>query len=194
MRSGQGVWISTGFHEDAVLQFAQQYGITDVAIQSYDTSGIPNNGGKWEKHDLVKLRLKVENHGMKLTALENVMVPAELRGDRDIRRKATEWLERVGLADRAHHYPSQLSGGEQQRVAVARAFVTSPSVLFADEPTGNLDESNAAHVTELLFSLNRDQGTTLILITHNLALAGQASRVLEMKGGRMIHESTSGVR
>ena len=129
-----------------------------------------------------------------LTALENVMVPAELRGDRDIRRKAIEWLERVGLADRAHHYPSQLSGGEQQRVAVARAFVTSPSVLFADEPTGNLDESNAAHVTELLFSLNRDQGTTLILITHNLALAGQASRVLEMKGGRMIHESTSGVR
>lgn len=124
-----------------------------------------------------------------LTALENVMVPAELRGDRDIRHHALELLNRVGLKDRAHHYPSQLSGGEQQRVAVARAFITRPSVLFADEPTGNLDEVNAAQVTELLFSMNRDHGTTLILITHNAELAHRTRRILEMKGGRLVSES-----
>jgi len=124
-----------------------------------------------------------------LTALENVMVPAELRGDRDIRQHAMELLDRVGLKDRAHHYPSQLSGGEQQRVAVARAFITRPSVLFADEPTGNLDEANATQVTELLFSMNRDHGTTLILITHNAELAHRTRRILEMKGGRLVSES-----
>lgn len=123
-----------------------------------------------------------------LTALENIMVPAELRGDRGIEDRAMELLNRVGLGDRAHHYPSQLSGGEQQRVALARAFVTMPEVLFADEPTGNLDEANAKHVTDLLFSINRDRGTTLILITHNPELAGLASRTLEMKNGRLQQE------
>lgn len=124
-----------------------------------------------------------------LTALENIMVPAELRGDRNCRDRAQELLKQVGLADRGHHYPSQLSGGEQQRVAVARAFMTEPSVLFADEPTGNLDEANAAQVSELLFAMNRNHGTTLILITHNPELAAKTRRVLEMKGGRLVMET-----
>ncbi len=125
-----------------------------------------------------------------LTALENVMVPAELRGDRHPKQEAESLLERVGLKDRMDHYPSQLSGGEQQRVAVARAFMTAPSILFADEPTGNLDEQNAGQVTDLLFGMNRERGTTLVLVTHNLELARQTGRILEMKGGRLVRETT----
>src|SRR6478736_9455036 len=98
-----------------------------------------------------------------LTAIENVMVPLELRGERNVESKAMELLERVGLGNRSHHYPSQLSGGEQQRVAMARAFITNPRILFADEPTGNLDEENAAQVTNLLFGMNREEKTTLVL-------------------------------
>lgn len=125
-----------------------------------------------------------------LTALENVMVPLELRGEKNVSDKAKELLDRVGLADRFHHYPSQLSGGEQQRVAMARAFITDPKILFADEPTGNLDEENSRHITDLLFSLNREQGTTLVLVTHNLELAKKTSRILRMKGGRLVSEHT----
>jgi putative ABC transport system ATP-binding protein len=123
-----------------------------------------------------------------LTALENVMVPLELRGERNVMNKAKELLHRVGLADRVHHYPSQLSGGEQQRVAMARAFITDPKILFADEPTGNLDEENATHITDLLFGLNKEQGTTLVLVTHNLDLAQRTQRILRMKGGRLIQD------
>lgn len=123
-----------------------------------------------------------------LTALENVMVPLELRGERNVMNKAKELLHRVGLADRVHHYPSQLSGGEQQRVAMARAFMTDPKILFADEPTGNLDEENATHITELLFNLNKEQGTTLVLVTHNLDLAQRTQRILRMKGGKLIQD------
>lgn len=123
-----------------------------------------------------------------LTALENVMVPLELRGERNVMNKAKELLHRVGLADRVHHYPSQLSGGEQQRVAMARAFITDPKILFADEPTGNLDEENATHITELLFGLNKEQGTTLVLVTHNLDLAQRTQRILRMKGGRLVQD------
>jgi putative ABC transport system ATP-binding protein len=123
-----------------------------------------------------------------LTALENVMVPLELRGERNVMNKAKELLHRVGLADRVHHYPSQLSGGEQQRVAMARAFMTDPKILFADEPTGNLDEENATHITELLFGLNKEQGTTLVLVTHNLDLAQRTQRILRMKGGRLVQD------
>ncbi|HEY0653816.1 MAG TPA: ABC transporter ATP-binding protein [Chryseosolibacter sp.] len=123
-----------------------------------------------------------------LTALENVMVPLELRGERNVMNKAKELLHRVGLADRVHHYPSQLSGGEQQRVAMARAFMTDPKILFADEPTGNLDEENATHITELLFGLNKEQGTTLVLVTHNLDLAQRTQRILRMKGGKLIQD------
>lgn len=121
-----------------------------------------------------------------LTALENVLVPAELKGEKNIRPRALELLKRVGLADRTDHYPSQLSGGEQQRVAVARAFMTRPSLLFADEPTGNLDDQTATQITELLFEMNREYGTTLILVTHNLELASKTGRILEMKGGKLI--------
>lgn len=123
-----------------------------------------------------------------LTAVENVMVPMELRGEKHVEPKAMELLDRVGLADRGHHYPSQLSGGEQQRVAMARAFITSPKILFADEPTGNLDEENASHVTKLLFGLNQEEKTTLVLVTHNLDLASKTERILRMKGGRLVDE------
>lgn len=124
-----------------------------------------------------------------LTALENVMVPLELRGNRNVSAKAKELLHRVGLGGRMNHYPSQLSGGEQQRVAMARAFITDPKILFADEPTGNLDEENAHHLTELLFGMNKEQGTTLVLVTHNLELATRTQRILRMKGGKLVEET-----
>lgn len=123
-----------------------------------------------------------------LTALENVSVPLELRGERNVSGKAKELLDRVGLADRIQHYPSQLSGGEQQRVAMARAFITDPKILFADEPTGNLDEENATHITELLFGMNKEKGTTLVLVTHNLELAQRTQRILRMRGGKLVEE------
>jgi putative ABC transport system ATP-binding protein len=121
-----------------------------------------------------------------LTALENVMVPLELRGEKNVAPKAKELLERVGLKDRMLHYPTQLSGGEQQRVAMARAFITSPKILFADEPTGNLDEENATHITNLLFGMNLEKNTTLVLVTHNLELAQQTKRILKMRGGKLV--------
>lgn len=123
-----------------------------------------------------------------LTALENVMVPLELRGEKNVSAKAKDLLARVGLAERMHHYPTQLSGGEQQRVAMARAFITDPKILFADEPTGNLDDENSNHVTELLFGLNKEQGTTLVLVTHNLELAQKTERILRMRGGKLIDQ------
>src|SRR5688572_7711752 len=123
-----------------------------------------------------------------LTALENVMVPLELRGEKNVMNKAKELLGRVGLGDRMHHYPSQLSGGEQQRVAMARAFITDPKILFADEPTGNLDGENAEHITELLFGMNKEKGTTLVLVTHNLELAQRTRRILRMRGGKLEEE------
>ena len=123
-----------------------------------------------------------------LTALENVMVPLELRGEKNVAPKAKDLLARVGLSERFHHYPSQLSGGEQQRVAMARAFITSPRILFADEPTGNLDEENAKQIVDLLFNMNREEKTTLVLVTHNLELAEKTERILQMKGGKLINE------
>jgi putative ABC transport system ATP-binding protein len=123
-----------------------------------------------------------------LTALENVMVPLELRGGKNVTANAKELLARVGLESRMHHYPSQLSGGEQQRVAMARAFITEPKILFADEPTGNLDEENSHHITDLLFGLNKEQSTTLVLVTHNLELAQKTERILRMRGGKLVDE------
>ena len=128
-----------------------------------------------------------------LTALENVMVPLELRGERNVMPKAKELLGRVGLGARLHHYPSQLSGGEQQRVAMARAFITNPKILFADEPTGNLDGENANHITELLFGMNKEKGTTLILVTHNLELAQMTNRILKMKNGNVVEDLVGAV-
>ena len=124
-----------------------------------------------------------------LTAQENIQVPMELRGE-DGRARAGELLERVGLGDRGHHYPAQLSGGEQQRVAVARAFVHGPRILFADEPTGNLDAANGANVVSLLGELNRELGTTLVLVTHDPDLANRAHRVLRLRDGAVVSDST----
>jgi putative ABC transport system ATP-binding protein len=121
-----------------------------------------------------------------LTALENVMVPLELRGERNIKTRSMELLDKVGLADRGHHYPAQLSGGEQQRVSLARAFSNAPQILFADEPTGNLDAETSEKVVNLIFDLNREAGTTLVLVTHDLELAGKTQRILRIKGGKLI--------
>jgi putative ABC transport system ATP-binding protein len=123
-----------------------------------------------------------------LTAIENVMLPLELRGDRDAATPAQRILERVGLAERLQHYPRQLSGGEQQRVALARAFVTAPALLFADEPTGNLDTDTGRAVIDLLFELNAQTGTTLVLVTHDERLAERCSRVLRLAGGKLVDD------
>lgn len=120
-----------------------------------------------------------------LTALENVMVPLELRGEKNIKSRAMDLLDKVGLAERGHHYPTQLSGGEQQRVSLARAFSNQPQILFADEPTGNLDAETSEKVEKLLFDLNKEAGTTLILVTHNLELAAKTQRVIRIKGGKV---------
>ncbi|MFK7935275.1 MAG: ABC transporter ATP-binding protein [Saprospiraceae bacterium] len=123
-----------------------------------------------------------------LTALENVMVPLELRGERNAQKAAMELLERVNLADRHDHYPTQLSGGEQQRISLARAFSNRPKILFADEPTGNLDEETGDTVEGLLFDLNKEAGTTLVLVTHDLDLAAKTQHVLKLKGGKVVVE------
>jgi putative ABC transport system ATP-binding protein len=122
-----------------------------------------------------------------LNAIENVMLPLELRGRRDARAAAAAALDQVGLTARAAHYPKQLSGGEQQRVAIARAFVTHPAVLFADEPTGNLDTATGQRITDLLFELNRSTGSTLVLVTHDRALARRCGRVLELDAGHAVN-------
>ena len=154
-----------------------------------------------EGHDLTQLdedgraRLRAQRVGFvfqsfhlipALTALENVMLPLELAGRRDARRAAAETLQRVGLKERTGHYPRQLSGGEQQRVALARAFVTQPAVLFADEPTGNLDTVTGARVGELLFELNANAHTTLVLVTHDRELAARCARMVKMEAGRVL--------
>lgn len=129
-----------------------------------------------------------------LTALENVMVPLELRGgprlgEKGAQKTAQALLDRVGLGQRGHHYPTQLSGGEQQRVSLARAFANRPKLLFADEPTGNLDTDTSATVVDLLFELNREAGTTLVLVTHDLELASRTQRVIRIKGGTVVSDS-----
>ena len=121
-----------------------------------------------------------------LTALENVMVPLELRGEKNAEKIALELLERVGLADRKNHYPSQLSGGEQQRVSLARAFSNRPKILFADEPTGNLDDDTSQNVVNLIFDLNKAAGTTLVLVTHDLELASKTQHIIQLKGGKVV--------
>jgi len=121
-----------------------------------------------------------------LTALENVIVPLELQGIKNAAKIGIELLDKVGLADRFHHYPSQLSGGEQQRVALARAFSNTPSILFADEPTGNLDQETGEKVIKLLFDLNKEAGTTLVIISHDLDLANRTQQILQLKGGKIL--------
>ena len=123
-----------------------------------------------------------------LTALENVMLPLELNAQEDARSQADLFLERVGLAERMSHYPRQLSGGEQQRVAIARAFAARPTILFADEPTGNLDTRTGSHIVDLLFQLNREEGTTLVLVTHDQGLADRCQRRLCQEAGALVDE------
>jgi putative ABC transport system ATP-binding protein len=125
-----------------------------------------------------------------LTALENVMVPIELRGEKNSQIIAAELLEKVGLADRTDHYPNQLSGGEQQRVAIARAFSNKPDILFADEPTGNLDDETGQKIEQLLFELNEQNGTALILVTHNIELAQKTDKIISLKGGKIVEVQT----
>jgi putative ABC transport system ATP-binding protein len=124
-----------------------------------------------------------------LTAIENVQVPLELRGESGAGDRARELLQRVGLADRLHHFPTQLSGGEQQRVAIARAFANAPRILFADEPTGNLDSDTGSHIVELLEALNRESKTTIILVTHDHALAARAQRIIRLSDGRVVSDT-----
>jgi putative ABC transport system ATP-binding protein len=121
-----------------------------------------------------------------LNALENVMLPAELKGESDAKERASEWLNLVGLGDRQKHFPKTLSGGEQQRVALARAFINKPAILFADEPTGSLDETSGNRVIELLFDLNKANHSTLILVTHDPALASRCQRQLQLQGGKLL--------
>jgi putative ABC transport system ATP-binding protein len=123
-----------------------------------------------------------------LTAIENVMVPLELRGEKKVRPRAMELLEKVGIADRSHHYPAQLSGGEQQRVSIARAFSNKPSILFADEPTGNLDAETSEKIVNLIFDLNKEAGTTLVLVTHDADLAARTQRIIHLKGGKIVSD------
>ncbi len=145
-----------------------------------------------------RARLRADNVGFvfqsfhlvpSLNALENVMLPLELAGNRDARRTALDIIETVGLSDRWRHYPAQLSGGEKQRVAIARAFAAEPAVLFADEPTGNLDTRTGAKIMELMFELNRSSSTTLLLVTHDAALAGRCDRMLSLDAGRLVGDS-----
>lgn len=130
-----------------------------------------------------------------LTALENVMVPIELRGlaYKEVEKKAIELLDKVGLKDRMTHYPTQLSGGEQQRVGLARAFIHKPDILFADEPTGNLDGDTGAQIEDLLFDLNQDEGTTLIIVTHDRELASKCNRIIELRSGSILSDTKSSV-
>jgi putative ABC transport system ATP-binding protein len=142
-----------------------------------------------------RARLRAENVGFvfqsfhlvpSLNALENVMLPLELAGHREARAAAREIIAKVGLKDRWSHYPSQLSGGEKQRVAIARAFATEPAVLFADEPTGNLDSRTGTNIMELMFELNRTTATTLVLVTHDQSLAGRCDRILSLDVGKLV--------
>lgn len=128
-----------------------------------------------------------------LTALENVAVPLELQGDKMASKISKALLEKVGLGNRINHYPSQLSGGEQQRVALARAFSTKPSILFADEPTGNLDAETGEKVEELLFDLNKESGTTLVIVTHDIELANKTQHILRLKGGKIVENTENQV-
>lgn len=124
-----------------------------------------------------------------LTALENVMVPLELLGKKNVKPIAVDLLQKVGLGDRMHHYASQLSGGEQQRVSIARAFANQPKILFADEPTGNLDQETGETIEALIFNLNKELGTTLVLVTHDIELAKRTERILQLKGGKLIKDT-----
>ena len=159
-----------------------------VVLDGHDLAALTEDGRARVRAEAVGFVFQSFHLIPTLTARENVQVPLELRGE-DGRARAEELLERVGLGDRGHHYPAQLSGGEQQRVAVARAFAHRPKILFADEPTGNLDAANGQNVIALLGELNREQGTTLVLVTHDPDLARLARRVIRLRDGAVVEDS-----
>jgi putative ABC transport system ATP-binding protein len=157
----------------------------EVRIDGADLFALDEDGRAALRSRLVGFVFQSFNLLPPLNALENVMLPLELKEVRDARRLARAMLQRVGLGERLGHYPKHLSGGEQQRVALARAFVTEPKVLFADEPTGNLDTGTGAGIIRLMFELNAERGTTLVLVTHDEAIAGRCSRQIRLAGGRI---------
>jgi putative ABC transport system ATP-binding protein len=160
----------------------------EVLLDGAQLGALNEDGRARVRNDIVGFVFQTFQLLPTLTALENVMVPLELRGGNHARDQAVELLKRVGLGARLTHYPAQLSGGEQQRVALARAFINRPKILFADEPTGNLDAETGKLVIENLFALNADAGTTLVLVTHDLELAKRAQRIIRLKGGSVVTE------
>ena len=158
-----------------------------VRLGGIDLGALDEDGRARVRNDMVGFVFQNFQLIPTLTALENVMVPLELRGQNQVRDDAIHLLQRVGLGERLTHYPTQLSGGEQQRVALARAFINRPKILFADEPTGNLDAETGHLVIENLFALNASLGTTLVLVTHDTELAGRAQRVIRLKGGAVVN-------
>ena len=161
----------------------------EVLLDGTSLGSLDEDGRARVRNDIVGFVFQTFQLLPTLTALENVMVPLELRGGNHARDQAVDLLKRVGLGERLTHYPAQLSGGEQQRVAMARAFINRPKILFADEPTGNLDSETGSLVIENLFALNADAGTTLVLVTHDLELAKRAQRIIRLKGGAVVSES-----
>lgn len=161
----------------------------EVRLDGVSLGSLDEDGRARVRNDIVGFVFQTFQLLPTLTALENVMVPLELRGGNHARDQAVELLKRVGLGERLTHYPAQLSGGEQQRVALARAFINRPKILFADEPTGNLDSETGKLVIDNLFALNAEAGTTLVLVTHDLELAKRAQRVIRLKGGAVVPEA-----
>ena len=158
-----------------------------VRIDGHDLYGLDEDGRAALRGRMVGFIFQSFQLLPAMTALENVMLPLELSGRSDAGPAAQAMLERVGLGPRLHHYPKQLSGGEQQRVAIARAFVTRPKLLFADEPTGNLDPATGAQIIDLMLGLNRESGTTLLMVTHDEALTRRCDRVLRLAAGRLVN-------
>lgn len=172
-----------------------------AGLDSATTGSVVLNGSAFEKlSEDERAAVRSKNVGFifqnfqllpTLTALENVMVPLELKKRKDAKEKALSLLQKVGLGDRVTHYPTQLSGGEQQRVSIARAFANEPLILFADEPTGNLDTETGEMIEDLIFNMNKEEGTTLVLVTHDPELAKRTNRIIHIKGGK-IQEETNG--
>jgi len=160
----------------------------DISIDGRSLNGLSEDQLSALRNELVGFVFQSFQLIPTLTALENVMVPLELRGEKGVAGRASELLERVGLADRLDHYPAQLSGGEQQRVAIARAFINRPVLMFADEPTGNLDSDTSESIVDLLFELNRDAGTTLVMVTHDLELAARTHRIIRLRSGHVLSD------
>jgi putative ABC transport system ATP-binding protein len=163
----------------------------EVSLNGTQLGGLDEDGRARVRNEMIGFVFQTFQLIPTLTAIENVMVPLELRGRNHVRDQAGELLWRVGLGDRFSHYPAQLSGGEQQRVALARAFINRPKILFADEPTGNLDAETGRLVIDNLFALNADSGTALVLVTHDTELAKRAQRIIRLKGGRIVDGETA---